>query len=77
MHTTLLPLLLHASTVDIKRQKWNALNTTNGAWLSDLNDGIKYMLGIGFLPTGWEYGTQHEQLSPDDAVLTVPYHALV
>eukprot|EP00879_Flechtneria_rotunda_P022507 GHRR01023758.1.p2 GENE.GHRR01023758.1~~GHRR01023758.1.p2 ORF type:complete len:279 (+),score=87.28 GHRR01023758.1:1347-2183(+) len=45
--------------LNIGKQMWSAVDTRTGAWVSDLNDGIKYMLGVGFLPTGWEMGYNH------------------
>lgn len=30
-----------------------------GAWVADLNDGFKYVLGSGYLPTGFEVGYNH------------------
>uniref|UniRef100_A0A383V947 Alginate lyase domain-containing protein n=1 Tax=Tetradesmus obliquus TaxID=3088 RepID=A0A383V947_TETOB len=44
---------------DMQKQRWAAVYTSNGAWHSDLWDGVKYLLGIGFLPTGWEMGYNH------------------
>lgn len=43
---------------DIRKQLWQAFRTSDGAWVSDLRDGVRYMLGIGFLPTG-EHGSIH------------------
>ncbi|WIA22272.1 hypothetical protein OEZ85_004592 [Tetradesmus obliquus] len=41
------------------RQLWQAVWTANGSLNYELMDGNKYMLGIGFLPTGWEMGYNH------------------
>jgi hypothetical protein len=30
-----------------------------GAWVSNLNDGFKYVLGSKYLPTGFEVGFNH------------------
>lgn len=40
---------------DIKGQKWKAI-AKDGRIVQELNDGHKYVLGTGFLPTGWELG---------------------
>lgn len=32
---------------DMQKQRWAAVYTSNGAWHSDLWDGVKYLLGIG------------------------------
>lgn len=40
----------------IKKQLWTAVNASSGAFVSDLKDGVKYALGVSFLPTGWELG---------------------
>ncbi|KAF6262671.1 chondroitin AC/alginate lyase [Scenedesmus sp. NREL 46B-D3] len=44
---------------DVARQLWQAVWTANGTLNFELRDGNKYMLGIGFLPTGWEMGYNH------------------
>ncbi|KAF8067393.1 MER3 [Scenedesmus sp. PABB004] len=44
---------------DVRKQLWTAVRSSDGAWVSDLRDGVKYMLGNGFLPTGWEVGYNH------------------
>lgn len=44
---------------DMQRQLFYAKNSTSGAWVADLNDGVKYLQGITFLPTGWELGYNH------------------
>lgn len=44
---------------DIEKQLWTAVRTSDGKWVSDLKDGVKYMVGIKFLPTGWELGYNH------------------
>eukprot|EP00775_Hariotina_reticulata_P012300 gene12300-12436_t len=40
-------------------QLWAALNTTTGAVVTQLRDGVKYVVGNSFLPTGWEIGYNH------------------
>jgi hypothetical protein len=37
-------------------QLWAALNSTTGAVVTQLRDGVKYVVGNSFLPTGWEIG---------------------
>ncbi|WIA13951.1 hypothetical protein OEZ85_002521 [Tetradesmus obliquus] len=44
---------------DMQRQRFFAKNKTSGAWVADLNDGIKYLQGITFLPTAWEHAYNH------------------
>lgn len=44
---------------DFQKQLWSAVNNTNGAWVSDLKDGVKYVIGNGYLPAGWELGYNH------------------
>lgn len=41
---------------NIKKQLWTAVNASSGAFVADLKDGLKYALGVSFLPTGWELG---------------------
>ncbi|GBF98901.1 hypothetical protein Rsub_11539 [Raphidocelis subcapitata] len=40
-------------------QKWASYNTTDGKKCTDLEDGLKYALGIKYLPTGFELGFNH------------------
>jgi hypothetical protein len=35
-------------TFDMQRQRFYAKNRTSGAWVADLNDGIKYLQGEAF-----------------------------
>lgn len=42
--------------INLGKQMWGALNITTGAWVADLIDGYKYVLGSKYLPTGWEIG---------------------
>lgn len=42
--------------INLAKQLWTAVNTTTGAWVADLTDGYKYVLGSKYLPTGWEVG---------------------
>eukprot|EP00775_Hariotina_reticulata_P010584 gene10584-10742_t len=44
---------------DIRKQLWTAVNAVNGSFVSDLQDGFKYLLGIDFQPAGWEIGYNH------------------
>lgn len=44
---------------DFQRQIWTAVNKSTGKWVSDLKNGVKYLVGIKFLPTGWELGYNH------------------
>jgi hypothetical protein len=37
-------------------QVWNARSIANGAIVSTLRDGFKYLVGVKWLPTGWEVG---------------------
>lgn len=38
----------------VRTQLWQAFWTANGSYAGvDLTDGYKYLLGLGFLPTGW------------------------
>lgn len=40
-----------------RTQSWWAHNATNPEQrLSELRDGVKYLVGIMWLPTGWELG---------------------
>jgi hypothetical protein len=43
-------------SLDIGRQTWFARDVNTKAWVSDLKDGVKYLLGTKWLPTGWEVG---------------------
>ena len=40
-------------------QLWSSFNATGGRKCSDLTDGVKYILGITYLPTAWELGYNH------------------
>lgn len=40
--------------IDLGRQRWRAVNASSGAFVSELEDGWKYVLGSKWLPTGWE-----------------------
>jgi hypothetical protein len=40
---------------DLKKQAWVA-RTPDGSVVTTLNDGFKYLLGVWWLPTGWEVG---------------------
>jgi hypothetical protein len=42
--------------MDVHRQTWYARDVRSKAWVSDLQDGVKYILGAKWLPTGWEIG---------------------
>lgn len=44
---------------DYQKQLWTAVNSSSGKWVSDLRNGVKYLVGIKFLPTGWELGYNH------------------
>eukprot|EP00879_Flechtneria_rotunda_P025186 GHRR01026752.1.p1 GENE.GHRR01026752.1~~GHRR01026752.1.p1 ORF type:complete len:295 (+),score=61.58 GHRR01026752.1:724-1608(+) len=44
---------------DIRQQLWTAVSTTSYQTISVLEDGRKYLVGIPFLPTGWETGYNH------------------
>lgn len=39
---------------DTKTQIWSAISKSTGQAVQQLQDGIKYVLGTGYLPTGWE-----------------------
>jgi hypothetical protein len=41
---------------DMGAQVWNARSIANGAIVSTLRDGFKYLVGVKWLPTGWEVG---------------------
>lgn len=41
---------------DIREQLWQAVNLTSNKVVDELKDGNKYLVGISFLPTGWETG---------------------
>ena len=43
---------------DIQTQKWSAYQKGGGG-CGDLDDGWKYLLGIKYLPTGFEIGYNH------------------
>lgn len=40
-------------------QMWSSWNSTGGARCSDLRDGWKYVLGVTYLPTGFELAYNH------------------
>lgn len=42
--------------LDMQKQKWYTRNLATGAVVSWLEDGIVYIVGSKFLPTGWELG---------------------
>lgn len=44
---------------DIRSQRWFAQDKATGKTVSYLQDGVKYLLGIGHLPTGWELAYNH------------------
>jgi hypothetical protein len=37
-------------------QVWNARSIATGSIVSTLRDGFKYLVGVKWLPTGWEVG---------------------
>lgn len=41
---------------DMGAQVWNARSIATGAIVSTLRDGFKYLVGVKWLPTGWEVG---------------------
>lgn len=41
---------------DIRKQLWQAVDVTSYQVVDELRDGNKYLVGISFLPTGWETG---------------------
>ncbi|KAF6261585.1 chondroitin AC/alginate lyase [Scenedesmus sp. NREL 46B-D3] len=45
--------------MNLGTQLWMAVNITTGARVSDLTDGLKYVLGSKYLPTGFEVGFNH------------------
>jgi hypothetical protein len=51
---------------DVKTQVWSAISKSTGQAVQQLHDGIKYVLGTGYLPTGWEVSTtpSHHILQP-------------
>jgi hypothetical protein len=40
-------------------QRWFAMNTTTFAKVSDYPTDTKWLLGVKYLPTGWEIGFNH------------------
>lgn len=44
---------------DIETQRWASYSKTTNAKCSDLTNGVKYVLGAKWLPTGWELGYNH------------------
>lgn len=44
-----------ARVFDIQQQLWKA-RKPDGTVVSTLRDGFKYLLGVKWLPTGWEIG---------------------
>jgi hypothetical protein len=44
---------------DTKTQLWSAYSNTNGAKVTTLMDGKKYVVGAWALPTGWEVAYNH------------------
>ncbi|WIA43021.1 hypothetical protein OEZ86_009555 [Tetradesmus obliquus] len=45
--------------INLGSQLWLAVNATTGAWVSNLTDSFKYVLGSKYLPTGFEMGFNH------------------
>lgn len=41
---------------DIQSQKWYARDRITKKTVSELQDGFKYLLGVKYMPTGWELG---------------------
>lgn len=41
---------------DIQKQKWFARERKSKLVVSELEDGFKYLLGVKYMPTGWELG---------------------
>lgn len=41
---------------DIQTQKWYARDRVSKKTMSELQDGFKYLLGVKYMPTGWELG---------------------
>lgn len=41
---------------DIQKQKWFARERKSMLIVSELEDGFKYLLGVKYMPTGWELG---------------------
>lgn len=41
---------------DMQRQAWYARNRTTMTPVSELKSGFKYLLGVKYMPTGWELG---------------------
>jgi hypothetical protein len=41
---------------DIQQQKWYARDRVTKKTVSELQDGFKYLLGVKYMPTGWELG---------------------
>jgi hypothetical protein len=44
---------------DIRQQSWQAFNLTTTQPVANLTDGYKYLIGVMFLPTGWEVAYNH------------------
>lgn len=44
---------------DIRQQAWQAFNMTTMQPVANLTDGYKYLIGVMFLPTGWEVAHNH------------------
>jgi hypothetical protein len=44
---------------DIEAQSWSSFNQATGEKCGDLDDGLKYVVGIKHLATGWELGYNH------------------
>lgn len=44
---------------DIREQLWHARNRTTGAIVQTQNDGVKYIVGVTWMSTGWEVAYNH------------------
>jgi hypothetical protein len=44
---------------DMRSQLWSAFNSTTGAKVMDLRNGVKYVVGPWALPSNWELGFNH------------------
>jgi hypothetical protein len=49
-------LAVACRSFDMGAQVWNARSLATGAIVSTLADGVKYLVGVKWLPTGWEVG---------------------
>jgi hypothetical protein len=61
---------LHRRVFDMQQQLWNA-RKPDGTVVSTLLDGLKYLLGVKWLPTGWEIGWVPKHCTvPTDEIIT-------